>query len=410
MPKQLTGLNSLQQTPIASTSGGGIFPARVNFTLLDDQTEPEVFNKFGGWSSIGSIFFSKLNNPNPNKNYTTDNFAKPLFPNDKHCPLENEIVYILSLPSSNIQQDVNDLTYYYFQPINIWNSTHHNAIPDAINSDSLPPSQQQDYEQTSAGAVRRVTDGGSEIDLGETFQEKLDIKNIQPYEGDIIHEGRWGQSIRFGSTVKNSNILNPWSRNGENGDPITIIKNGQHNDGKDAWVPQVEDINEDKSSIYFTSTQAIPIEVASKSYNSYNNAPTSPDKFVEEQIILNSGRLLFNSKVDSILLSSADTINLNAVNSINLDAPKTVIQSDDVLLGDKNATEAVILGDKFLNDLQKLLTSLVTLSNALSTPIGTPAPFVPNAAIPAPAVDTSVKAQNMLNKIQAYKSKVSKTK
>ena len=410
MPKQPVGLNSLQPTPLVKSNGGGIFPARVRFTLLDDKTEPNVFKEFGEWSSIGCIFFSKLNNPNPSENFTTDNFAKPLFPNDKNCPLENEIVYILPLPSSNVQSDVNDVVYYYFQPVNIWNSTHHNAIPDPINGNSLPPSQQQDYEQTSAGAVRRVTDGGSEINLGETFQEKLDIKNIQPYEGDIIHEGRWGQSIRFGSTVKNSNILNPWSRNGENGDPIIILRNGQHDDGKEAWIPQVEDINEDKSSIYFTSTQAIPIEASSKSYKSYNNPPTSPDKFIEEQIILNSGRLLFNSKIDSILLSSADTINLNAVNSINLDAPKTVIQSDDVLLGDKNATEPVILGDKFLNDLQKLLTSLITLSNALSTPIGTPAPFVPNAAIPAPAIDTSVKAQNMLNKIQAYKSKVSKTK
>lgn len=404
------GLSSLSPQQPSSGGIGGIFPARVKFCLLDDKTEPEVFENFGGWSAIGGVFFSKLDQPNPSQQFTTDNFAKPLFPNDRNYPLENEVIYIMALPSSDIQEDTNNKAYYYFQPINIWNSTHHNAIPDPIFGNSLPNSQQQDYEQTSAGAVRRVTDGGTEIDLGETFKEKLDIKNLQPFEGDVTHEGRWGQSLRFGSTVKDSNVSNPWSRNGENGDPITILKNGQHQDGNDPWVPQVEDVNQDKSSVYLTSTQAIPIEVSSRTYKSYETPPTSPDKFVEEQIILNSGRLLFNSKTDSILLSSTDTINLNAVNSINLDSPKTVIQSNDVLLGDKNASEPIILGDKFLNDLQKLLTSLVTLSNALSTPIGTPAPFVPNAAIPAPAVDTSVKAQNMLNKIQAYKSKVSKTK
>ena len=120
--------------------------------------------------------------------------------------------------------------------------------------------------------------------------------------------------------------------------------------------------------------------------------------------------MLLNSKLDSILLSSKDTINLNAINSVNIDTPKTVIQSNDVLLGDKNATEPVILGNKFLGDLSKLLTSLISLSSALSTPIGTPAPFVPNAAIPGPATDTLVKAQNMLNKIEQYKSKVSKSK
>jgi len=178
----------------------------------------------------------------------------------------------------------------------------------------------------------------------------------------------------------------------------------------DPWVPQVEDINTDKSSVYLTSTQAIPIEVASKSYNSYFQPPTSPDKFTEEQIIINSGRLLFNSKTDSILFSSFDTINLNSINSVNIDSPSTIVKSDKVLLGDKNARESVILGDKFLADFQSLMSSIISLSTALQTPIGTPVPFVPNAAIPVPAVQVQSKAQKMLNKIQQYKSKVSKTK
>ena len=120
--------------------------------------------------------------------------------------------------------------------------------------------------------------------------------------------------------------------------------------------------------------------------------------------------MLLNSKSDSILLSSFDTINLNSINSVNIDTPKTIVKSDEIYLGDKGATEPIILGNKFLADLQKLLTSLISLSSALATPIGTPIPFVPNASIPAPATDTLVKAQNMLNKIETYKSKVSKSK
>jgi hypothetical protein len=159
-----------------------------------------------------------------------------------------------------------------------------------------------------------------------------------------------------------------------------------------------------------TSTQAIPIEVSSKSYKSYKSPPTSPDKFEGEQVIINSNRLVFNTKEDSMLFSSAKSINLNSLESINIDSPETIIQSDKVLLGDKNASESVILGDKFLTDLQKLLTQLVSLGTALQTPIGTPAPFVPNAAIPVPAVNVTQTASQMLNKIQTYKSKVSKTK
>jgi len=404
MAKQVTGLSSLQSTPSVKPPLSGVFGARVRYTILDDKTEPTVFKEFGEWSSIGSLFFSKLNNPNPAKNFTTDNFAKPLFPNNKIFPLENEIVYILSLPNSDIQGDVNDVSFYYFQPVNIWNSVHHNAIPDPINGNSLPPSQQQDYEQTEAGAVRRVTDGGSEIDLGNTFVEKLDIKNLQPFEGDIFYEGRWGQSLRFGSTVNDSPILNPWSRTGNNGDPLTILRNSQYNDGKDAWIPQVEDINKQGSSVYMTSTQAIPIEVSSKSYSSYKTAPTSPDKFAGEQIILNSGRLLFNTKSDSILMSSKNSINLNAVNDVNIDAPRTVIQSKTVKLGDRDAFESVILGDKFLSDLSRLLTQMISLGTAL--PSITP----PNPAIATSATAMTQVATQVLNSIETYKSKITKTK
>jgi hypothetical protein len=391
-------------------SSDNIFTGRVRYCMLDDKTYPSVFKNFGEWSSIGGIFFSKINAPNPDKSFSTDNFAKPLFPNNKTFPLINEIVYIVALPNSNIQSNVGSLDYYYFQPVNIWNSVHHNAIPDPINNTSLPPSQQQDYQQTSIGTVRRVTDGGTEIDLGKTFKEKINIKNIQPFEGDIINEGRWGQSFRFGSTVNNSAIPNPWSRVGNNGDPIYILRNGQYADGKDPWIPQVEDINKDISAIYATSTQNIPIQVSSKNYNSYQNAPTSPDKFAGEQIILNSGRLLFNTKTDSILFSSKKTINLNSVENVNIDSPTFVVNSKNIFLGDKNATEPVILGNTFLNDLQQLLNQLISLSTALQSPIGTPGPSAPNLIIAGPAQAMVINANNMLNRINNYKSKVSKTK
>ena len=406
-----TGQDSSFLTPQSSNSfSKDVFVGRVKYCMLDNKTYPNVFKNFGEWSSIGGIFFQRVNASNPDKDFTTDNFALPLFPNNKVFPLENEIVYLIALPNNDVQSNVSSLSYYYFQPINLWNSNHHNAIPDPINDSSIPASQQRDYQQTSIGAVRKVTDGGTEIKLGNTFKEKINIKNIQPYEGDVVYEGRWGQSLRLGSTVTNSPIPNPWSRVGNNGDPLLILRTGQYADGKDPWIPQVEDINKDISSIYATSTQNIPIQVSSKNYNSYKSAPTSPDKFSGEQIILNSGRLLFNTKTDSILFSSKKTINLNSVESINIDSPTFVANSKNIFLGDKNATEPVILGDTFLRDLKQLLTQLITLSTALQSPIGTPGPSAPNLIIAGPAQAMVTNANNMLNRINNYKSKVSKTK
>jgi len=410
MPRLSTTLASLTSTITPPSAKSGIFAARVKFAIVDDTQQQQVFTDFGGWSSIGCIFFDRLNQPNPNPQFTSDNFARPLFPNNSNIPLQNELVYIMALPNSTVQSDVNAVAYYYFQAINIWNSTHHNAIPDPIYGDANPESQQADYQQTEAGSVRRVTDGGTEINLGEDFNEKLEVRNLQPYSGDLIYQGRWGQTFRFGSTLQDANIPNPWSDAGEDGDPITIIKNGQHEEDTDPWVPQVEDINTDLSSIYLTSTQKIPIELASSNYKSYDSSPEAGPVFVGEQVIINSGRLLFNSKTDNILLSSIDTINLNSVNSVNVDSPKTIIASEEIFLGDKGAKEPVILGDKFLNDFQSLLTSMCSLCNALGTPIGAGPPNVLNAAITAPAIETGVKAQNMLNKVTGYKSKVSKTK
>ncbi len=412
MPKPISGLHSLTSTPTITQSSPNIFSARVRFIILDNKTNSKVFEEFGEWSSLGNIFFSTTDSPNPSKNFTTDSLAKPLFPNNKVYPLKNEIVYIISLPNNNIQEGINDTSYYYFQPINLWNSPHHNATPDPIGGEVTNPSQLQDYEETSAGLVRKVKDKSTEINLGNTFKEKLNIKSLQPFEGDIIYEGRWGQSLRLGSTIKNSPISNPWSEDSKNGDPITILRNNQYDDGKDPWFPQVENINLEGSSIYLTSTQTIPVKVSSKSYKSYppSTSPIVPNQYSWEQIIINSGRLLFNSKTDSILLSSNKSINLNSIDSVNIDSPNTTIKSDEVLLGDKNATESVILGDKFLDDLSNLLTQLVKLGTALQTPIGTPQPYVPNASIPIPAVAITQIASKMVSKIENYKSKVSKTK
>ena len=387
-----------------------IFAARVREIILDDKTNEKEFKDNGEWASIGTIFFTLLPAPNTDADPFTSTKAKPLFPHQKNYPLLNEIVYIISLPTPKIGKNVDSKSFYYFQSINIWGSNHHNAIPDPILGQSLPESQKQDYLQTTAGAVRRVTDEGTEIDLGKTFKEKLNIKTLQPYEGDIIYEGRWGQSLRLGSTIKNAKISSSWSSTGEDGDPITILRNSQYEDNKDPWIPQVEDINKEGSSIYMTSTQTLPIIASSKSYKSYLNPPTTTDKFAGEQIILNSGRLVFNTKTDSILLSSKKTINLNSIESINLDSLKTYIQSKEVYLGDRGAIEPLILGDRFLTDLSQLLTHLASLGKALQSPLGTPTPYYLNLPIPVSAVAVSETSNNMLKKIESYKSKVSKTK
>jgi len=99
------------------------------------------------------------------------------------------------------------------------------------------------------------------LPLGYTFQEKESVKDLMPFEGDTFIQGRFGQSIRLGSTVPVMKNFNTWSTSGENGDPITIILNSQGSRpavGK--FDPIVEDINRDGSAIWMTSTQEVILE------------------------------------------------------------------------------------------------------------------------------------------------------
>ena len=245
-----TGNTSKVNTNPQSTSGiGTLIAARVKYIILDDSEEVNgvnnrhLFNKFGDWSSIGTIFWEYTNNPISGSGFNQNQFAIPIFPNIKNYPLINEIIYIAQLPNPNISLNLSTNSYYYFPPLNMWNSQIHNAMPGFDNDPSNDLNQQADYQDSFQGAVRQIEDNNSEIYLGKTFSERIETHPLLPYEGDIIYEGRWGNSIRLGSTVNNSYIPNNWSSTGSNGDPITIIRNGQAEYNTDPWVPVVEDIN-----------------------------------------------------------------------------------------------------------------------------------------------------------------------
>ena len=384
------GISGLLQNALSPQSNGVsptiplILPRRVKDIVLD-STHPR-FREFGEYASIGMVFIEDVTQPLQKEN--TNTIAYPLFPNLKFYPLKNEIIFTLALPSTNLESNRTETTLYYFPPINIWNSQHHNAIPGLSN---LPPSQEKDYQQTQAGSVRKVTDGSTEIELGNSFQEQLNINPLIPFEGDYILEGRFGNSIRMGSS--------------EGKDPITKIRNGQGKETTEGWVTIEEDINQDKSSIYLTSTQQVPLQPNISNYNSYNTSPEAVSEHSKPQIILNSGRIILNSNQDHTLLSSAKSINLNSQGTINVDSKdKMVVNSPKIYLGSKDATEPLLLGDQTVNllrdVLQALQGTLTQLQVLTSLPPGSP--FVP---LNLQASLTSQKLATALAKLETLKSK-----
>jgi glutaredoxin-related protein len=394
-----------------------IFVGRVTDIILD-SSHPK-FKNFGEWNGIGTIFIEAQGN----EFVGSDNIVvKPFTPQRSSFPLVNEMVLIFTLPNKEQGQSPTSKEYYYINVISIWNSPHHNAYPNPILTTDLPPSQQKDYQQTQAGSVRRVTDKSTEIDLNspinpsqQTFREQSNIHPLLPFAGDIIYEGRFGNSIRLGGTARPPIPfipLNDWSNNGENGNPITIIRNGQNpNSSDEGWIPTVENINDDLSSIYATSNQQIPIGVSNEDYKEYSTPPTSPSAWVKPQVIINSDRLVLNAKTDSILLSGEKSVGLFSNNSINFGSKSFTVDSTDIKLGANNASESLILGDKFLSSLKNIMEALDGLCDSLqglqNWPEGKP---VPNSSVSLPAGNLQGLVQNFNSQIENFKSTVSKTK
>jgi hypothetical protein len=387
-----------------------LIPARVIDVILD-ETHPD-FIRLGGWNGIGIIRYELINSLEGEQ--ITNKIAKPLLANIKTFPLKNEIVFLVRLPDTDSLNNLTDNeTYYYLTLVSMWNHPHHNAFPNPLNGNNISESQRKDYKSIGDGNVRRVRDKSTEINLNSTnnsggkFVERVNIHPILPFTGDNIFEGRFGNSIRLGSTVKSkSQFQNNWSTSGNEGDPITIIRNGQPSNSSDkGWLPTVEDINNDLSSIYITSTQKIPINVSSVNYTGIRNEyiPIFPQSYNLSQVILNSERLLFNSTTDSILLSSKKVISLSAIEDIGLSSRGNIsLSSKGVRLGGSEANESLIMGDSFIFQFNKLLDSLSLLCEALTTE-----PALKSTPLIATGIRNTIEAIKKTS--NTFTSKISKT-
>ena len=375
---------------------------RVKDIILNTNY-PEI-EKYGGESAIGTIFFESQN-----KLSSKSLPARPFYPQNSSFPLVNELVLLFQLPNAKIGKNRSEKSYYYINMISLWNHPHHNAYPNPASLNALLPTTNETYDNVERGIVRNSQGETSSLNLNSpnnssqaTFIERSNIHPLLPFAGDIIHQGRWGNTIRLGSTSRNpvGQNLNPWSSKPSNGDPITLIKNGQPlNSSNQGWTHIVEDINNDLSSLYLTSTQLIPLSLSSENYRSFSSPPQLARSYSNPQIILNSDRVIINAKTDSILLSAQKSISLSTNESVNINTKTLSIDAGKINLGSKDAPESVVRGDTLyfqLNGICDALTSMLEILSTSKTYIN----GVPANDIKSNQVYSSVKTQ--IEQIQEY--------
>ena len=369
--------------------------ARVVDIILNER-HPK-FEELGGWSSIGTIFYLDVEVSTNSLNNSL--IAKPLLSNSKNYPLVNEFVLLFLLPDNQVSLGSNIKKYFYLNPIAIWNTPHLNAYPNLQSTPQIQPSQQKSYQAIEQGQTRKSSSETINYSYnsplaGGTFVERSNIHPLLAFAGDIITEGRWGNSIRFGSTAKSDSIL---------------YGNGQPEDtSEEGYLPIVEDINKDLSSIYLTSNQEIPLKTTITNNPSIrDNSLESLGSYQGSQVMLNSSRLVFNANsTGSMLLNSEGAISLTSVHTVGIYSQEGDISLQSgrgtIRLGDYNANQSIILGDNFMFDFQDLLKKLRNLCQLL---VGEPELVLSTGA--AGSVKTTINL--MLDNIDSYTSKIVKS-
>ena len=353
--------------------------ARVTEILLDDTVEwfnDSVNEKY----PIGTIKCIRLN-----KDTTSTNVIMYAYPSNiptTYIPHQNEIVELKHRPISDLQFDVTSERLCYTRVVNLWGSPTNNSLPAS-------------------------TFDGQNL-LGKDVIELTDINPLFPFPGDILTEGRQGQSIRIGGYKSPKNILVDDSNNGQ---PFILISNGQikTNNGVDYIV---EDVNQDANSIYFLSNHKLPLKEANSKRDSYNESPLKADQYKGNQLILNADRVFINAKNESVLISSKKSIGINS-NTVNLDATDYMcVDANHIFLGKGARTspeglkEPAVLGNQLDNFLSVVLDMLQNIGQAMvDATAQTGGPIASLNVEGYSVLDTVTTLQSLLGKKAPMKSK-----
>ena len=367
-----TGLNSLSQNFPSSPSGDG---AKSKIFIADVQsvnfTPP----------NYGEIKFES-------ENENIGGNAIPIFPNISIFPIAGERVLIIdgkdaiegNTDKPSLFSNVEGGVFFYLSILPLWANPSINAVNEStFISNNFPNSVVQN------------------------------LKPLQSMPGDVLFQGRFGNSIRLGNTSRL--YPNLWSSSGEVGNPITIINNGQS-----PASTNTENLSLASSSLYLTSNQQLSsLSLTNENFKSYTDStkPITPAQYNSPQVILNSDRIILNAKNDSVLISGNKSVGISSNEDINIESKGINIYGNNIKLGvtTKNPYESAALGDTTVELLRQLTTEVRNISQALENQqiypggVGVPDPLMISvASLATPNLD------KVLSKLDNIKSKFVKLK
>jgi len=300
------------------------------FAVVQDtsHTNPDL--------SPGLVSFRPINS-----NFTgTSGNAFPFYQFIKTVPLKGEIILIIPGPDA-VLLGRSKSKDYYMPALNMWNHPQHGAA----GTDGVPT-------------------------LDPQFTETADLNPMYPFPGDLILEGRKGQSIRFSENF----IGTPWRGPSPNSPTIAIVSGQTNSSIEPTYV--TEDINGDAASIYLVGNQSLPLNV-DKTWKRGNLRSSYPDallpidasNYTGDQVVINSGRLYLNAKTENVLISAnqavgilGERVHLDAEKAIHFDAPILRLTGESL---DPKLNRSAVKGEDLTIELQNLYRHIEELTVTL---------------------------------------------
>lgn len=310
------------------------------------------------------------------------NWVAPLESNIQEYPLKNEIVMVI-LTAGKL---------HYSRKINVNNTIAEGYATDiAVRYRPTPTSGEPASEtaQLAASGVR-TGDLNTFSTVDSNFVIGPGVFPLRSCEGDLIFQGRFGNSIRMGSTL----FSEPTSTVPQ---PNILITAGQWENPtevstkiKSVYSLTYENINKDKNSIWLIVNEKVPFLASTTTSQSNQKAhlrssETPTGEYLGAQIFLNSDRLILNSKTSEISLFSNTQINLSSLKEITIDSETSVgitanntvtISSPKIFIGSGNASEPMVLGNKLAEFLNEFI-GIFANARAIALTTTGPVQFIP---------------------------------
>jgi hypothetical protein len=331
-----TKYNPLQPTPIPG-AGLSMHSDQFEESVVVDVIVNNAHDLYAtdGYN-VGMVKFRRLVS-NAHMSEEQLYWAYPMHANVSQYPLIGELVYVFKALNR----------WYYLAKFNVSNRVTAQDLPELLTETDVSKdvsSRAKDYNRVVAPRKQNTQKTG----LGHYFVDKPDVYRLKHFEGDIVFEGRSGQSVRFGTarkigqtTANSQSKITPFKSTDEDQSPNLLMRVGPYTGAQrtvDTTFGQVlEDINRDASSIWMVSDQIVPLELATAKSQIQGMSTQIPSVLDKNQIIYNSDRIVLNTKKGKILLHSFDGIHQTSVADTTVDTNR-----DYITWTNRHRTERVV--------------------------------------------------------------------